>query len=363
MSRYSLLEMRRQLARLPEDAAELVKQAADAWPDALTRRPVRRLIVLGSGDSYCAAQASVLAFARAGIAATAALPAGLVRHPELAAVAGYDLAVLVSASGSSPSVVDAGAVLRNAGVPTVALTGQPGSSLAQVCDRVAGWSLHDLAPSPGIRTYQAALIMLLGLSIRLGAEPEPSWHADALAGAVADCIRAAQEQVPGVVELVAAGQPPLAPMFAGSGPHLGTALFAAAKVIESTGLPALGNDGDDWWHLQRFSRPVTAPLLVLATGTAARSAGIELAGRAAATGRPSLAVVSAPSGAGSGAAQPADGPAGMITLPHRLPSWCAPVADATLGIALAIELAERLARLPFEPAGAAMPESPIGGGR
>ncbi len=42
-------------------------------------------------------------------------------------------------------------------------------------------------------------------------------------------------------------------VFAGNGPALGTAKHAAAKVVEASGIFAIGVDPEDWWHVHRFA--------------------------------------------------------------------------------------------------------------
>ncbi|HTZ44971.1 MAG TPA: SIS domain-containing protein [Jatrophihabitans sp.] len=325
MTGYDRAELRHQVTQLAHDVPALAATSDAAWPDALAGRRPRRLLVVGNGDSHCAALAALLAFARAGVAATAATPAELAAHPELAGVAGYDLTVLVSASGGSPVMAAAAGALRELGVPTVALTGRPDSPLGAGCDRTACWSLPGLAPAPGIRTYQANLLLLLGLAARLDTGQGIGGGAGELADAVAGATGAAAGPAGQLADLVTRHPVPAAPMFAGTGPRLGTARYAAAKVIESTGLPAAGHDLDDWWHVQRFSRPVHAPLVLLAGDPA----GPVTADRVRATGRPALAWAAT-----------------------GRESRFGPLLDVPVVATAAAELADRLASTPFDLAAA-----------
>ena len=51
-------------------------------------------------------------------------------------------------------------------------------------------------------------------------------------------------------------------VFVGDGPNYATALFSAAKVIEAAGRHAMGQDTEEWAHLQYFVNvdPETTPL-------------------------------------------------------------------------------------------------------
>ena len=50
----------------------------------------------------------------------------------------------------------------------------------------------------------------------------------------------------------------------GSGPSYGTALYSAAKLVEAAGVFVLGQDLEEWWHVERFSYPVDMPVFVIA---------------------------------------------------------------------------------------------------
>ena len=52
----------------------------------------------------------------------------------------------------------------------------------------------------------------------------------------------------------------------GGGPNYGTALFSAAKVLEASGDPALGQETEEWAHLQYFARTVATPTFVITAG-------------------------------------------------------------------------------------------------
>ena len=61
---------------------------------------------------------------------------------------------------------------------------------------------------------------------------------------------------------IAATSPVLA--MTGSGPSYGTALFAAAKMTEAAGVPAAGQDLEEWCHVEQYAYPDAMPVFVIA---------------------------------------------------------------------------------------------------
>jgi glucosamine--fructose-6-phosphate aminotransferase (isomerizing) len=70
-------------------------------------------------------------------------------------------------------------------------------------------------------------------------------------------------------------------VFCGSGPNYGTALFSAAKLIEASGDGALGQDVEEWAHLQYFGKQPDTPTFLLSAGQrdADRTAEIAVAAK------------------------------------------------------------------------------------
>ena len=77
----------------------------------------------------------------------------------------------------------------------------------------------------------------------------------------------------------------------GSGPSYGTALFSAAKVVEAAGLLALGQDLEEWWHVERFAYPVAMPVFVIAPPGRSHWRAGDVAAIARGLGRRVIAVV------------------------------------------------------------------------
>ena len=82
-----------------------------------------------------------------------------------------------------------------------------------------------------------------------------------LADAVDATTNAIQAGCREVADMIAAS--PVVVML-GSGPNYGTALYSAAKLIEAAGVFAMGQDLEEWWHVERFAYPVDMPVFVIA---------------------------------------------------------------------------------------------------
>ena len=263
-------------------------------------RAVNKVYLTGDGDSYHASCAVEMAFEA--IADVACEPLSAQRfldygaawmHP---ATPHQTLVIATSASGGTKRVVQAIERAKAHGALTIALTGTPNSAVTQVADRTIVVELPKKERSPGIRTYQASLLGMLLVAIRLG-EMRSKYHQDeanglrqelaALADVVDATTHAIKERCREVADMIA-DTPSM--VMVGSGPSYGTALFSAAKVIEAAGILALGQDLEEWWHVERFAYPVDMPMFVIAPpGRSYWRAG-DLAATARALGRRIIAV-------------------------------------------------------------------------
>ncbi|MGW2051678.1 SIS domain-containing protein [Streptomyces sp. NPDC001858] len=282
------------------DSVGPVSQERDALFAAADWASVGSVHLVGDGDSYYAAQAAELAFrtlARTSCVATAALGFLEYEAPWLRLHGpGRPLVVGISASGSTPRVVQAVARARQHGALTLALTGVPGSPLAQTADHTLSLCLSRPERSPGIRTYQASLLGLLLLAVRLGEvrgnhsasrSQELDRELSALHEGLAATVDLLGDRCRQVADLVS--EAPVA-MTVGSGPGFGTALFCAAKLIEGAGVFARGQDLEEWHHVERFARPHDMPLFVIAPPGRSYWRAVEVAAKAAELGRRVVAV-------------------------------------------------------------------------
>jgi len=295
--------MLRQIEGLAGDLRQLTHPFAQQIGTVLAPsewQAVRKVYLTGDGDSYHASCATEMAFEA--IADVACAPMSAQRFLDYGAAwmrsaAPHQILVIAtSASGGTPRVVQAIERAKAHGALTIALTGTPNSAVTQAADRTVLVELPQKERSPGIRTYQASLLGMLLVAIQLG-ETRNRYQQDeanalrqelaALADVVEATTNAIKERCRAVADMIA-DTPTL--VMAGSGPSYGTALFSAAKVVEAAGIFAMGQDLEEWWHVERFAYPIEMPVFVIAPpGRSYWRAG-DLAATARALGRRVIAV-------------------------------------------------------------------------
>jgi glucosamine--fructose-6-phosphate aminotransferase (isomerizing) len=292
-----------------ESLPDLIRNEFDRL-DAAARRllnhneclSVKRVVITGCGDSYMAGVAAELAFEQlAGISTEPmnAMQAGRYGSPFFEQMFPRNPLVLgISASGMVARTREALALARSQGALTVAITGNPESPLAGAAELVYNSKLPDFAPAPGVRSYRGSLLALYLLAIRL-AEVSGRMTQDE-AGAVrqqlkgtADAIEATILAIQGRVRALAeavADQTQF--VFTADGPNYATAMFGAAKVIEAAGRHAIGQDTEEWAHLQYFVNVDTAtPTFIISPGGRGHGRAAELVEPMKRIGRTVVAVV------------------------------------------------------------------------
>jgi glucosamine--fructose-6-phosphate aminotransferase (isomerizing) len=263
---------------------ELIRSEFDAL-DARVRQlmnheewlSVKRVVITGCGDSHMAGLAAELAFEQIANVPTEpmrAMKAGRYAAPyKLSQFPRNPLVFGISVSGTVSRTREAVGLFRQQGVPTVGITGNPNSPLAQEVDKVLDCSIPEFPFAPGVRSYRMSLLALILLAIRLGEVQDrySQREANAMRQALrqtAEAIEATTEAVDGrareLAEAVAAEK---SFVFVGDGPNFGTALFGAAKVIEAAGRHAMGQETEEWAHLQYFTDVETAtPTFLISPG-------------------------------------------------------------------------------------------------
>ena len=295
--------MIKQVEGLADDLRALTRPVDQQIRTILTPlewRAVNKVYLTGDGDSYHASCAVEMAFET--LAHVACTPMSAQRFLDYGAAWMHPttphqtLVVATSASGGTKRVVQAIERAKEHGALTIALTGTPNSAVTQVADRIIVVELPQKERSPGIRTYQASLLGMLLVAIQLS-EMRDRYHQDEANGlrqelvALADVVDATTDAIKGRCREVAdmiADTPAM--VMVGSGPSYGTALFSAAKMVEAAGIFALGQDLEEWWHVERFAYPVEMPVFVIAPpGRSYWRAG-DLTATARALGRRVIAV-------------------------------------------------------------------------
>jgi glucosamine--fructose-6-phosphate aminotransferase (isomerizing) len=264
---------------------------------------VKKVYAVGDGDSYHAGVASKTAFLKLTGVEYHAIPAMKFLAYEIDCMHDYSpgqsMVLGISASGESKRVVQCLNRIKEKmpDARTVALTGNPNSSVAKAADTVFDVRLPnaELGMAPGIRTYTASLFGLTVLAIRLG-EMQNRYHMTE-ANEWRKQIAEQSVFIPEIIEkskfaaekIKAYAQAPFF-MFAGSGNHSGTATFSGAKLTEIAGIYTVSMDLEEWNHVECFSYPVDTPLVVIAPKGQSFDHALKLMENAKKIGHPVIAI-------------------------------------------------------------------------
>lgn len=335
----SLPELVRTEARPIDDRMRLLLKTPEIYG-------LRQVVLVGSGDSYFAAQAvapAIRAWTGLPVAAMLAMEASRYLDagvPPLGGQARGLLVVAISNSGEAARVVEATQRLRQLGALTLAITAAPQSRLGLAAERVLEIGIPAAAPAPGTRSYVASLLAAYAVGLRL-AEVRLALtmdEANALRGelaglgpALAEAVRVSAGPIRDVTELWRGFS---CVDVLGSGPALASAGYAAAKLVEAAGLHATAQDAEEFHHLNYFVTDADrVPAVAFAAGASrAASRTRELVGTLEGLERPALIVT-----------DHADLPAYGVQI--RLPAvreWFAPIVQAVPAAQLAAAWAETI---------------------
>ena len=313
---------------------------------------VKRIVITGAGDSHMAGVAAELAFEQiAGIPTEpmTAMQAARYGTPHFEKLFPRNpLTIGISVSGTVARTREALALARNEGALTVAVTANPDSPLAAAAERVFDCTVPDFAPAPGIRSYRVSLLVLYLLAIRLAevsgrlTQDQAGQMREQLKGtadAIAATIQAVEERTR---ELATAVAEQTNFVFVGDGPNYATALFSAAKVIEAAGRHAMGQDTEEWAHLQYFVNvdPAT-PTFIISPGGRGHGRAAELVEVMRRIGRTVIAVVP------EGDEQIATGADWVLPVAGEVPEVFSPMVYAVAGELFSAYLAQAVDEPPF----------------
>jgi glucosamine--fructose-6-phosphate aminotransferase (isomerizing) len=313
---------------------------------------VKRIVIAGCGDSHMAGVAAELCLEQvAGVSTEPmnAMQAGRYGAPYFEKMFPRNPLVLgISVSGTVARTREAVALARKEGALTVAITGNPASPLAGAAERVLDCKVPDFAPAPGVRSYRISLLVLYLLAIRL-AEVRGRMTQDqatdlrrqlkGTADAIEATVQANRDRVRELAE-ACAKQPHF--VFTGDGPNYATALFSAAKVIEAAGRHAMGQDIEEWAHLQYFVNVDTdTPTFVISPGGRGHGRAAEMSAIMKRVGRTVVAVVPEGDQAVAGAAD------WVLPVVGQVPEIFSPMVYAVAGELFAAQLSDVVGEPPF----------------
>ena len=271
-----------------ESLPELMGQIFDPLDDMLRHKldrelclSLQRIFVTGCGDSHHASLSTE--FAMESLTGVPVEPMNAFQFARYAA--GFiprsgpktNLVVGISVSGAVSHTVEAVRMGGQAGAITAGLTANPQGDLARNSGIVLEVPAFPLpipegVVIPGVRSYFTNQISLLLIAVRI-AEVRGALT-DAQAKEVCSEIRSLSEAIAETVQACAAPAKQIVEdtmgarefVFAGSGPNFGTALFSAAKILEASGDSAVGQDVEEWAHLQYFAREAATPTFIITAG-------------------------------------------------------------------------------------------------
>ena len=302
-----------QIKSLPELVRQVVPAYSENIDSTLTQefcRSFDHLYLMGCGDSHHVSVATQLAFrVLAGIETEALTAMHFARYtadslidPQRCLVAG------ASVSGEVSRTLEGMLLARKAGAKVLALTAMPTSRIARAADLVVDTTQPpfqdpDGMVIPGVRSYIANQVGLLLLAIHFGEQRGRVSHQEAegyrqqiynLADAIEATIEMNEKRVK---DLASQWADENEFIFCGSGPGYAAALFLAAKILEASGDAAIGQDLEEWAHLQYFAKKASTPTFVISGGERDGSRAREVATAALAIGR-RVAVIT-PAGKGN----------------------------------------------------------------
>jgi glutamine---fructose-6-phosphate transaminase (isomerizing) len=261
---------------------------------------LKRITITGCGDSHHAGLTTKLAFEKlAGVPTTVDTALQFARYE-----AGFlpqtgpktNLVIGISVSGSVARTYEALHTAKEAGAVTLALTATPDSRVASAGEILfqapnPTFEIPEGEVSPGVRSFFINQVALLLMAVRIG---EVRGHINTKeANQYRDQIKATGEIISDVIntqedkihDLAKSWKDAEEFVFVGGGPNFGTALFSAAKILEASGDPALGQDTEEWGHLQYFAREPQTPTILITAADRDLSRMLEVAKAAKQIGR------------------------------------------------------------------------------
>jgi glucosamine--fructose-6-phosphate aminotransferase (isomerizing) len=246
------------------------------------------VIIAGCGDSYYAGLGLELAFhnwtnlqTRAG----PSLKVGRYLLPSLLNLDHKALVIGISASGEVARTIEVVDLAKQVGATTLAFTADPESSLAELADASLSLPIPEIPHGPGLLTYLGSVLLGYSLCATLASD----FNRNVISSVIDKVPMELESWIPvesrkGIDHAeneIDRG----AMVFLGAGPDHSSAMFSAAKVVESCGVSAWGQDTEEWAHIEYFSEPADMFTWILSSGGRSRGREIEIEAAAKGIGR------------------------------------------------------------------------------
>lgn len=260
-------------ARVSAEIAEAVDKHI-AWPifDLLSLREiynVRRIIILGCGDSWLAGYAAKPVFEGISRIETDVMRCiDFSRHlpkSEIGDYPGNPLVIGISVTGNASRLAEAMERASKYGANTVAITNKPESLVASHCNHIIPFGLpQGMEMNPGSNTYNASMMTLMQLALRLARAKNTISYSEyeKMRKAPLDILRKFAASVTKyeerAFELADKWKELKGFDFIGDYADYATAYFGLAKVHESVGGYSMCTDSESWFHANRLAANPTA---------------------------------------------------------------------------------------------------------
>jgi glucosamine--fructose-6-phosphate aminotransferase (isomerizing) len=242
-----------------------------------------RVLLTGCGDSYYAGLASELAFETwTGLAVEVqpSLYGGRYAIPSMTPPA---VVFSVSHSGRVSRTIETAALAKAHGLDTIAVSGNPESPITREAQWVLAHRLQTGGQTPGVRSYTQALLFLMLAAIYVGECREVLDQTQAAAlkktlRGTADVLEASLDETNRLARTLAQQWQEMGQfLIIGGGPSYANALFSAAKLVEACGVNAIGQELEEWAHIQFFLKVPNLPTLLIAPPGRCLDRALELA--------------------------------------------------------------------------------------
>ncbi len=239
------------------------EEALQPWLDE-----VDQIYLCGCGDSHHAAVGLEFAFdlwSSRKTRAASAMFMGRYLIPRLQYPAKQTMVIGISASGEVARTIEAIDLANEVGAITLAFTSNPKSSLRKRA-KVGLTASVDSFPGPGLLSYLSSLLMGYA-SCAVFAKGDDR---EAICSCMEELPSVLDEWIPSAMEtgrrFVEDSEVRTGCVFVAGGSLIGSAMFAAAKMIESAGTYAWVQELEEWAHLEYFCNPSQMPTWFLTAG-------------------------------------------------------------------------------------------------
>jgi glucosamine--fructose-6-phosphate aminotransferase (isomerizing) len=314
----------------PEVAARLLAGQADAVESiaaSLRERPVGHVVIAARGTSdHAAVYAQYVLGVRHRLSVGLGTPS-IVSLYAAAPDVRDALVIGISQSGASPDIVAVVAAARAQGAPTIAITNEPRSALAEAADRTIALEAGPERAIAATKTYTAELLAVAFLSAALADDPTDR----AAVAAIPETLARALELEP-EIERIAADQAAVdRALVIARGYEYATAREWALKLKELARVFADPYSSADFQHGPLALVESGVPVLAIARSGAPEADLVTLLGRLHDDLDAALMVVSDHAAALDLATWP-------VPLPAGTPEWLGPIVSIVAGQLHALHL-------------------------